>query len=144
MLEPLPFDDDLRADALAAFDGLVRALAGLAQQRSGGPGLSEQQLDEAHFRLVDLLSAALEAAGVEDGLARLEAFSLMSETLLRHFAVLVEQELDEAADEVATTAEAGREVIPARVSRAPGSARPVPWGLPLLSAWTAGTDDQRN
>lgn len=144
MFEPLPFDDDRRADALAAFDGLARALRGLKEQSgiAEDQGLPDYQLDEARFRLVDLVTAALDEAGVDDGLARLEALNLMSETLATHLADVMTEELGETdADD-----EEDSDAILALVFGDPGvlGERARPLSLPRLAVRAPESEDSRN
>lgn len=101
MTEPLSFDDDLHDDVLTAFAGLVQALHWIERQgESVLVGLGSSELDEARFRFIELVTAALDTAGVDDAFDRLEALNLMIETLRDHLGeVITDREHEDALKE---------------------------------------------
>ena len=145
MREPLPFEDDRRADALAAFDGLVRALARMEARGEivRTDGLEDFELDEVRFRLIDLMTAALDAAGISEGLDRIAAFNVMAETLEDGLADIIEEELgegddeDEGLDAVLAPYELARDAVVAAV-------KAKPLRLPSLVVTHSVDQDHRN
>ena len=97
MREPLPFEDDPAADAAAAFDGLVDALSRLrAHEEAGLPaGDNADEVAEMAFRMIDLVSAALDAAGVSDALTRMGAINVFREALADYVSDVAHDELDD-------------------------------------------------
>lgn len=134
MRDPRPFENDPADDAAEAYEGLIDALSRLRLHEEAGLPLADSadEVAEMGVRMIDLVSAILDDAGIHDAETRIGAINVLRESLAEY---VTPTAIDQPADEDYEDDRVGRDALTAfvagRMGRVLVSAHPL--GLPSLS-----------